>query len=149
MPNKCHTLCALHHNFHALLVSTSRLTLLELQGRFKAPLAFDAVLTGQHFPGPLQHVPAHLLINSIAKLCQHTNPSMQIGTIEQPSLMGPVAAAAQCIHVAKTGQEPPLDALTGEDLRLLGTAFQTPSGVATEVAFKFDANEARIDMRPV
>ena len=99
-----------------------------MQGKFKVPLRFDNVLTGQYFPGPLQHVPARLLINLILKICQQRNRSMQIGSVQKPSLLAPVVATAQCIHIARPGKEPPLNAIPTEDMRPLGPAFQTASG---------------------
>lgn len=100
-----------------------------LQGRFKSPLHFDDVLTGQHFPGPLQKVPAKCVVNKIFEFCKQINPSMDIGSVTKPTFLAPVIAAAQAIHVAVPGLEPSLEASPAEDMRLLGPAFVTATGV--------------------
>lgn len=102
-----------------------------MQGKFKQPLPFDSVLSGQRFTGPLQHLPASWLTSMILKLVHHINPSMVMGTVNAPSLLAPMVSMAQCISVATPGTELSLDAPPTEDMRLLGSAFHTPSGSAT------------------
>lgn len=101
-----------------------------MQGRFKQPLPFDSVLSGQCFSGPLQHMPASWLTSMIFKLVHQINPSIFVGSVDAPSLLAPIVSMAQCVSVAVPGTEPSLDASPIEDMRLLGAAFQMPSGSA-------------------
>ncbi|KAL3134569.1 hypothetical protein ABBQ38_006409 [Trebouxia sp. C0009 RCD-2024] len=105
-----------------------RKTWLVVQGRFKQPLPFDSVLSGQCFSGPLQHMPASWLTSMIFKLVHQINPSIFVGSVDAPSLLAPIVSMAQCVSVAVPGTEPSLDASPIEDMRLLGAAFQMPSG---------------------
>lgn len=98
------------------------------QGKFKQALPFNAVLSGQHFSGPLQHLPASWLTSTILKLVHHINPTMVVGTVSSPSLLAPLVSMAQCITVSQPGMEPSLTASPIEDMRLLGSHFQSPSG---------------------
>lgn len=97
-----------------------------VQGKFKQALPFNAVLSGQRFSGPLQHLPASWL--TILKLVHHINPAMVVGTVSSPSLLAPLVSMAQCISVSQPGTEPSLTASPVEDMRLLGSYFQSPSG---------------------
>lgn len=95
---------------------------------FKQPLPFDAVLSGQQFSGPLQHLPASWLTSMVLKLVHYINPAMVMGSVTSPSLLAPMVSMAQCIHVSEPGMEPSLTASPTEDMRLLGATFQTTSG---------------------
>ncbi len=99
-----------------------------VQGKFKQALPFNAVLSGQRFSGPLQHLPASWLTSTILKLVHHINPAMVVGTVSSPSLLAPLVSMAQCITVSQPGAEPSLTASPVEDMRLLGSHFQSPSG---------------------
>ncbi|DBB17538.1 TPA: hypothetical protein ACH3X3_002599 [Trebouxia sp. C0006] len=107
-----------------------RKTSLVVQGKFKQALPFNAVLSGQRFSGPLQHLPASWLTSTILKLVHHINPAMVVGTVSSPSLLAPLVSMAQCINVSQPGTEPSLNASPVEDMRLLGSQFQSPSGTA-------------------
>lgn len=98
-----------------------------MQGKFKQALPFNAVLSGQSFSGPLQHLPASWLTSTILKLVHHINPAMVVGTVSSPSLLAPLVSMAQCITVSQPGAEPSLTDQV-EDMRLLGSHFQSPSG---------------------
>ncbi len=99
-----------------------------MQGKFKQALPFNAVLSGQRFSGPLQHLPASWLTSTVLKLVHHINPAMVVGTVSSPSLLAPLVSMAQCINVSQPGAEPSVTASPVEDMRLLGLHFQSPSG---------------------
>ncbi len=99
-----------------------------VQGKFKQALPFTAVLSGQRFSGPLQHLPASWLTSTVLKLVHHINPAMVVGTVSSPSLLAPLVSMAQCINVSQPGTEPSLTASPVEDMGLLGSHFQLPSG---------------------
>lgn len=105
-----------------------RKTSFVVQGKFKQPLPFDSVLSGQRFPGPLQHLPADWLTSMVLKLVHHINSSMVVGPVHAPSLLAPMVTMAQSMSVSQPGHEPCLMAVPAEDMRLLGPAFQTSSG---------------------
>ncbi|KAK9804498.1 hypothetical protein WJX73_010880 [Symbiochloris irregularis] len=105
-----------------------RRTMLVVQGRFKSPLHFNDVLTGQYFPGPLMKIPAPILINTILAISRKLNPSMEIGSVKKPSMLAPVIATAQAINVAEPGSEPSLHAPPVEDMSLLGPSFEAAAG---------------------
>ncbi|KXZ48705.1 hypothetical protein GPECTOR_26g608 [Gonium pectorale] len=101
-----------------LFAGKKRASWVAMQGRFKAPLSLDSVVTGQEFSRPFRRLPAawfveHVLIG----LARQVSPSMRVGPLSSPSLLMPLIASAQLVNVSEPGTQPPAMACP-EDVRL-------------------------------
>ncbi|KAK9820485.1 hypothetical protein WJX72_010798 [[Myrmecia] bisecta] len=103
-----------------LFPGKQRKTHLVVQGKFKQALPFDDVLTGQQFDHPLANLPAPWLLSGLIAVARKINPSLTIGNLAAPCILAPIVTAAQCIHVAREGQQPAIDSTPVEDMSLLG-----------------------------
>ncbi|KAK9846357.1 hypothetical protein WJX81_002348 [Elliptochloris bilobata] len=88
---------------------------LVIQGRFREPVPLDAVLTGQTLARPLTRLPSPWLMRALCHVARRLSPSL---VISERSLLAPICASAQAVHVAAPGQEPALTDPPQEDMRL-------------------------------
>ncbi|KXZ48704.1 hypothetical protein GPECTOR_26g607 [Gonium pectorale] len=101
-----------------MFAGKKRASWVAMQGRFKAPLSLESVVTGQEFPRPLRHLPAAWFVeNVMINLAQQLNPSLRVGPLSSPHLLMPLIASAQLVNVSEPGCQPHVMACP-EDVRL-------------------------------
>jgi Protein of unknown function (DUF1769) len=92
------------------------------QGQFKVPVPFDSLLLGSEFSRPLRLPAPGFIARASAWLAARMGGGVRLNpTGSSPSILAPFIAAAQAVHVAKPGCEPPL-LEAGEDMTALGDA---------------------------
>jgi hypothetical protein len=84
-----------------LVQGRQRKTSLVVQGRFKEALPFDDVFTGQEFQEPIRDLPASWLVNVLLRIARKLSPSSIFGLLDNPHILTPVVAGAQCINISK------------------------------------------------
>ncbi|BDA45974.1 hypothetical protein COCOBI_08-0660 [Coccomyxa sp. Obi] len=112
-----------------LFAGERRKTSITVQGQFKEDPLLEDVVTGQEFERPLHNLPATwLLDNVLIKLAKRINPSMDIGRLSAPYLLGPVVAMAQLVNVSRPGEEPDPSKPINEDMRLFDPTLTDSKG---------------------
>ncbi|CAL8462121.1 g1652 [Coccomyxa elongata] len=112
-----------------LFAGERRKTSITVQGRFKADLLLEDIVTGQEFARPLHNLPATWLLDKVLiKLAKRINPSMDIGRLAAPYLLGPVVAIAQIVNVSRPGEEPDPSQPISEDMRLFDPTLTNSTG---------------------
>ncbi|KAG2489882.1 hypothetical protein HYH03_011684 [Edaphochlamys debaryana] len=102
-----------------LFQGRSRRSWVALQGRFKAPVRLDSLVTGQEFSRPFRRLPPAWMVEwGLLGLARKiSGGAVMIGPMSAPSVLMPAMAAASIINVSRPGSQPPL-LEAQEDVRL-------------------------------
>ena len=123
-----------------------------VQGRFKQPISFAKVYTGQAWDEKLATTPPVLLEMLLTPILKLLQPGMQINlTGSHPYILSPLASTMQTIHINVPGSEPilPKDimSLQEDNLHLLGMdTVLTPN--ARKKFFSVKANLMKYEYDP-
>ncbi|KAG2489884.1 hypothetical protein HYH03_011686 [Edaphochlamys debaryana] len=87
----------------SLFQGRSRRSWVALQGRFKAPVRLDSLVTGQEFSRPFRRLPPAWMVEwGLLGLARKvSNGAASIGPMSAPSLLMPVIAAASVLNVSE------------------------------------------------
>ncbi|KAK9803895.1 hypothetical protein WJX72_002783 [[Myrmecia] bisecta] len=114
-----------------------RKTSLTVQGRFKQPLGFDDVLTGQEFNRAPTNLPGKWLVETVLmKMAKRISPSMVIGPLSAPYVLVPIIAMAQSIHVGDAESAPDPAGTIPEDMTALDPSFTDKQGQPWAAAYR-------------
>ncbi|PNW84735.1 hypothetical protein CHLRE_03g156550v5 [Chlamydomonas reinhardtii] len=113
-----------------LFCGRRRMSWVAMQGRFKAPLCLDSVVTGQEFARPFRRLPAPWFVEKVLlSMARQVSPSMRVGPLSQPHMLMPLIAAAQVVNISTPGAQPHI-MQAHEDVRLLCPALAVKAPAA-------------------
>lgn len=96
------------HRINQYFAGKRRVSAVFVQGRFKRPIAFNKLLTGQTFARPLL-LPAQWIIRLGFVFLRRIAPGLSADiSSEKPYLLTPLAAAAQTLHISVPSNSPDL-----------------------------------------
>jgi hypothetical protein len=114
------------------------------QGRFKRPIPYSRVYTGQAHKAALPHIPSEWLVNIALKFMTSLQPAIAVdlkGT--KPYFLSPLVCTAQRIVISKPGEEPGISYGIGsieENMSLLGPSFPKMSSHKRKAYFSKKEN---------
>ena len=81
-----------------LIRNTKRKCHAVFQGRFKRPISFSQVYSGQAFDEPIERLPAKWLIKAVLQFTSKLQPAMRLSLRgDKPYMLSPLASIAQTI----------------------------------------------------
>jgi hypothetical protein len=122
------------------------------QGRFKRPIPFSRIYTGQAHESALPHIPSEWLVNVALKFITKLQPSIAVDLKgEKPYFLSPLVCTAQKIVMNKPGDEPSISygiESIEENMALLGPLFPKMSSHKRKVYFSKKENLNKYSFNP-
>jgi len=113
-----------------------------IQGKFKRPLTFDNVFSGQELVKPLRNIPGRWMIKWALSLLRSRLPNtFKCDAFqEQPYFLSPLISTSQCFRADRSDPQDVTALEIYEENRLLGEAF-ADGAISSEARKKFFSNQ--------